>query len=393
MKRIDLQGNIVYTFCFFLLFIISGCKPEPPTPQPPPDPPDLLQLDFITGMDLSYQPLMEALDVPYYDQNADKITDMVDFVQANGVNLVRLRLFHSPDLNDSILGFSNLERVLAYGERIVQSGNKILLDIHYSDTWADPGTQKLPAAWSGLSFQQVNDSVYQYTLRILQAFQQKNALPYMVQIGNETNSGFLWDHGRVWGAFESNWPNYAALIKSGINAVEKIETESGKEIYTMLHVAGVVNQNTFFQRIDQEGVEYDLIGLSHYHLHHTRDLNQLQSALNQLADAYQKPIIIVETNYPWTLDWNDWTHNGVGEQGQLITGYPASPEGQKAYTEKLIEILEAVPDNLGAGFVWWAPDLVAYDGEESTNGSAFENLTVFDFDNRALPVMDVFRDH
>jgi arabinogalactan endo-1,4-beta-galactosidase len=374
--------------------ILAGCEPEEPivTPQPP-EPVQSLELDFITGMDLSYQPLMEELDVPYYDSNGDRISDMVDFVTTNGVNLVRLRLFHSPELNDRVVGSSNLQRVLTYAERVVQAGNQVLLDIHYSDSWADPGQQTPPAAWAGLSFQELNDSVYQYTLKVLQAFHSRNALPYMVQIGNETNSGFLWDHGRVWGAFEGNWPNYASLLHSAIGAVEQVEMESGEEIYTMLHVAGVVDQNAFFQRIDQQGVEYDLIGLSHYHLHHTRNLNQLQTALNQLATTYQKPIIIVETSYPWTLAWNDWTHNAVGLEEQLISGYPATIDGQKAYYENFVSILKDVPNNLGAGFIWWAPDLVAFDGNQSSDGSSFENLTVFDFDNKVLPVIEVFQNN
>ena len=140
-------------------------------------------------------------------------------------------------------------------------------------------------------------------------------------------------------------------------------------------------------------IEYDVIGLSHYHVHHTQNLTQLASSLDQLADTYQKPIIIVETSYPFTLDWDDWTNNVVGLDEQLIAGYPATREGQKAYTEKLVEILKAVPDELGAGFVWWAPDLVAFDGDESNEGSAFENLAVFDFDHKVLPVIDVFKNN
>ena len=249
LKRFGQSSCLLMIVSILLSSLFFSCKTEPPVtpPEPPVDTP--LQLDFITGMDLSYQPLLEEIQTPFYNQAGEEINDILDFVEENGVNLVRVRLFHSPDPNNKVLKQSSLANVLDYCERIKSSGNKILLDIHYSDTWADPGHQTLPKAWEGLSLQELADSVYQYTDEVLKALEARNALPYMVQIGNETNSGFLWDQGRVWGAFEGNWANYAALANRALQAVEEMETASNTEILTMFSCSGSYQSKCFFCKI------------------------------------------------------------------------------------------------------------------------------------------------
>jgi len=348
---------------------------------------------FYTGMDLSYQSHLKDFNVQYYDEDGNAIDNLFQFVKDNGVNLIRIRLFHSPENGSDVVKSSNLSNVLELCQQVKATNNKILLDIHYSDTWADPGHQTVPAAWQGLSFDVLKDSVYQYTKYVLEKLDAQNTLPEMVQIGNETNSGFLWGQGRVWNEFNNNWGNYAELINSANQAIVDIENQTGNSISTIVHVAGVTYKTTFFDKLAEHNAEFDIIGLSHYARHHTQNLQLMQSELNKLSDKYDKPILIAETNYPWTLGWNDWTNNVVGLEEHLISGYPATPEGQKIYYEKMVEILNNVTGGNGLGFVWWAPDLVAFNGPESKDGSAFENVTTFDFDNKALPVFEVFESH
>jgi len=221
----------------------------------------------------------------------------------------------------------------------------------------------------------------------------QNVIPMIVQIGNETNSGFLWDHGKLWIGPNDNWPNYVALVNSATQAIDEIEAESRIEIKSMIHIAGTDVAYNYFGKMIEYNANFDMIGLSHYHNWHTKDLNALQSGLNQLAATYGKPIMIVETRYPFTLGWNDWTHNVVGLEEHLIPGFPATPEGQKSYFDNFVQILKDVPNHKGKGFVWWAPDMVAFDGPQSSNGSSMENVTTWDFENKALPVFDVFRDN
>lgn len=377
-----------------LLSVLAfGCKPEPQLPPDEKEEPKedtlVLHTGFFTGMDMSYQPLLNKEGVVFTDEDGQDISDMYAYLQASGVNLVRLRLFHSPDPNDRVMAASSLEEVVKIAQELAAIRMPWLLDIHYSDTWADPGQQTIPAAWQGLSFELLEDSIYEYTFRVLSRFEEVNALPGFVQIGNETNDGFLWEIGRASG----NFPQYAKLLKSAIAAVDGIALANEVQIHRMIHLSGVRDKENFFDQLEAQAVPFDWIGLSHYSRWHTKDLNLLAQELNMLANRFEKPILLVETAYPWTLGWDDWTNNIVGTNDQLINGYPATPEGQAAYTEKLVEILQAVPKGFGSGFVWWAPDYVAFDGAESTNGSPWENMTTFDFEYKALPVMQVFKDY
>ena len=374
-----------------LLIFFSCKKDEKPEWNPPVDPPDTGDSTFFTGMDLSYQPFLENYDFDYKDENGVVIDNLLQWVKDNGVNLIRVRLFHTPDPSNLIHSASSLEEVIILCKKIKATGNNIFLDIHYSDKWADPGQQTVPAAWEGLSNEILQDSVYNYTKYVLSSMKNQDVLPEIVQIGNETNSGFLWDQGKLWIGDDDNWPAYTILVKSAMDAVAEVETENSVDIKTMIHVAGAKNADYFFQKLEEYQVSWDIIGLSHYHNWHTQDLDALQQGLNELAAKYKKPIMIVETRYPFTLGWNDWTHNSVGIEDQLIQGFPATPEGQKAYFDNFVKILKNVPNKNGVGFIWWAPDMVAFDGPESTNGSSMENLSTWDFENRALPVFEVFK--
>jgi len=266
----------------------------------------------------------------------------------------------------------------------------LLLDIHYSDTWADPANQTLPQAWQGLSFELLKDTVYQYTKKVISTLKNQNTLPAIIQIGNETNAGFLWNQGRVGGNYDDNWPRYADLVEEAIRGINEIDEND--KIQVMFHVSGHEIAYWFFNHLNAQDVDYDIIGISYYSIWHGTELNLLQSRLNNLALSFGKKILIAETAYPWTLEWNDWTNNIYGLDEQLISGYPATPDGQKEYLLKLNEIIRNIPNNKGAGWCWWAPDWVAYKGSEATDGSVWENCTWFDFDIEALPIINALND-
>ncbi len=170
----------------------------------------------------------------------------------------------------------------------------------------------------------------------------------MVQIGNETNSGFLWDLGRVGGSFDTNWINYTALIKEGDRAIKDVS--SGTK--TMIHFAGIDGSDWFFNNISQQGINYDYIGLSYYPFWHGKNLDAVATGINTLISKYQKTIIIAETAYPFTLGWNDNTNNIVGTTNQLIPVYDATPDGQNAYARVLIEMIKNLPNQQGLGICW-----------------------------------------
>lgn len=365
--------------------IVTGCnKKESNTDTgigQPPVPSDTTKT-YYRGVDLSFQPEIENDHVSYYNALNEEI-EMLSFLESSDVNLVRLRLWHTPQNLHS-----SLEEVITYAKSIKSMGMDLLLDIHYSDTWADPGNQSIPQAWESLNFDQINDSVYQYTFNVLKAFKDQNCLPAIVQIGNETNSGFLWDYGKVGGNFEDNWPNYTTLVKSAIKAVNDVDETD--EIQVMMHYAGFNGVEWFFDNLSQYAVNYDIIGLSYYSIWHGKDFEQVKNKIIAISQNYPKDIMIVETGYPWTLEWNDWTNNLYGLESQLIPEFPATPDGQRLMMLALDQVIKSIGNNRGIGFCYWAPDWIAYKGNEATDGSIWENVAIFDFDHKILPVISVF---
>jgi arabinogalactan endo-1,4-beta-galactosidase len=306
-------------------------------------------------------------------------------LKANGVNLVRLRLWHS---TEEI--YNSLASVVNYAKKVKQHNMDILLDFHYSDTWADPGNQTIPAAWQNLDFEILNDSIFGYTRYVMQRFADEDVLPVIVQVGNETNSGFLWDEGRVGGQFDNNWSDYIQLVNRAISAVRQFESKN--KIRIMLHFAGLTGATWYFDNLTTNQVDFDVIGLSYYSIWHGTDFGVLQSQLTEISSRYSNEIMIVETAYPWTLEWNDWTNNIYGLESQLIPEYSATPEGQKQFMMDLDQTIKNLGDK-GIGYCYWAPDFVAFKGSQSEDGSPWENVTIFDFDNQVLPVIQVFNEN
>lgn len=328
--------------------------------------------------DLSYLDDLEAVGARFYDNGVQK--NAMAVLKDHGMNMVRLRIWHTPDN-----GRDGLEATLLMAQRIRAAQLDFLLDFHYSDYWADPGKQYKPAAWEGLHFSGLRDSVRTYTANVIQALVDQGTPPDIVQIGNETTTGMLWDEGRVGGSFDNTnqWGRYATLTKTGIEGVRQA---GGENIRIMIHIdrggdaAGV---RWFFDNLNVFNVDFDLIGLSYYPFWHG-DLTKLEAALQTATSRYNKPVMLAEIAYPWTLQWYDSQNNFVGSANQLTAGYPASPEGQKAMIEAIVQRVQALPDGLGVGVCYWAPELWAI----SEYPSAWENLALFDNNGEVLPAAD-----
>jgi arabinogalactan endo-1,4-beta-galactosidase len=348
--------------------IVDPIPPLPPVPSP--------NANFIRGLDLSFSPEILAEGTKFYQ--AGQQADLLQLCKDKGINTIRLRLWHTP--TDA---HSGLKEVVDFAKTLTTKGFGIWLDIHYSDTWADPGNQNKPAAWKSASVAVLKDSVFQYTARVMASFKTAGISLKIVQVGNETNAGFLWNEGRVGGTYDNNWSNYAQMMKEGLRAVKEADANTK----TMIHFAGIDGAEWFYNNLALQTVSYDYIGLSFYPIWHGKSLDALGSGLSNLISKFQKPIVIAETSYPFTLGWNDYTNNVWGLANQLMPEYPASPEGQQAYTKALMDVLKKLPQQQGMGLCWWAPEWVAFKGPTATNGSSMENLTLFDFSNNALPAL------
>ena len=360
----------------FLTGIFYGCSSSDPATTAQPD-------TFYKGMDLSFQPELSGYGVLYRNVTGNP-EPLLDQVQASGANVVRLKLWHTPDG-----GLNGLNAVKAYALELKQHGLSLLLDIHYSDTWADPAHQTPPAAWQGQTVEALRESVYQYTKTVVTALESQGTPPAFVQIGNETDSGFLWDYGKVWDDFDDNWGNLAAIIGKAAQAIR----EASPSAKIILHHSSVENARYYFEELQPYAIDFDVIGLSYYPQFQTKNLTTVQNSLNFLAQHFGKDVMIVETAYPFTFGYDDNLTNYIGDATQIIPAYPATPAGQKAFLDKLTEILKNVPDGKGIGWVYWAPDWVAFPGNEatSTTGSAWENQALWDFGHSALPALEAFK--
>lgn len=350
------------------LFILTSCQEDDPIPPPIPPPAD--SVGFMRGGDLSFLPEIETYSQLFYD-SAGNQKDMLDILKEAGCNAVRLRLWHTPESDHS-----GLAEVTDFSNRIKAAGMKVYLTIHYSDTWADPGQQATPAAWAGLTLAELRDSVYAYTERVITAIK-----PEYVSLGNEINAGMLWETGRI-----ENGNSLFQLLGQAIKATRSASSTTK----IIIHYAGLDGAEWFFNQVRTYNLNYDIIGISYYPFWHGESLFTMKSTVTALISEFDKPVLIAETAYPFTLEWNDMTHNAIGLEEQLSPGYPATPQGQMDFMLDMKEMLLSIEEC--AGFCYWGGEFVAFKGPDAIDGSSWENMALFDFENKALPALAVFHE-
>jgi arabinogalactan endo-1,4-beta-galactosidase len=290
---------------------------------------------------------------------------VLEMLKAHGYNWVRLRIFHTPtDLPN------NLEYTVATAKAAKKLGFHILLDFHYSDTWADPGKQFTPKAWTGLKHDQLVMEVFAYTRDTIAAFRLADLLPDMVQVGNEIISGMLWPDGRL----PDNWDNLAALLKAGIAGVGAGAGDSPHP-RIMIHIdRGGDEEGTkyFFDKLNSYHVPYDVIGQSYYPFWHG-SLNDLRDNLHFMAKEYKKDIFVVETAYNWKA-----TESTTKKER---APFPETPEGQRRFLEEVNRVVQETPGGFGKGIFWWEP---------AVPPSPISSRSFFDDNGNVLPVITVF---
>lgn len=325
---------------------------------------NISESDFIRGVDISTFPQIDAFGGKFSVNG--KTTNLLDILSDNGVNYIRLRLWHTP--RDWYCG---LESTLEIAKKVKAHGFKLLLDFHYSDWWADPGNQKKPAAWEKLPFDLLKDSVYAYTFRVISLLKAEDALPDMVQIGNEISPGMLFPDGAVSGS--TGWQKLAQLLNSGISAVH---SAANSPVKIMLHLDSGDNAKSrwWFDNIMAQNVPFDIIGLSYYPWWHGT-LNDLKNNMNDLAIRYNKDILVVETAYPMTNKYlNDGMDNVGFDEQKLIPGYPVSVKGQTDFLFTLKNLIKETANKRGIGFIYWEPAWIW----QKPFGTAWEYFTLFD---------------
>ncbi len=338
---------------------------------------------FYLGADLSYVNEMEDCGAVY--KNADGTSsDPYEIFAEAGTDIVRVRLWHNPDWTD----YSDFDDIKETISRAKAEGMEILLDFHYSDDWADPGKQKVPAAWRPVvnNILVLADSVYNYTYKVLEQLYDANLLPEYVQVGNEINSEILQDPDRDYN--EINWDRNAGLINSGIAAVREASINFGKDIKVMLHIAQPENAIWWFHDAVANGItDFDWIGISYYPAWSSHSLDQLSAAISELISTYSRDLMVVETAYPYTLDNADAANNILGNDA-LVSGYPATQQGQLDFLKAL---KQSIADGGGKGMIYWEPAWVSTGCQTQWGtGSHWDNATLFDHNNQAILGMNIY---
>jgi arabinogalactan endo-1,4-beta-galactosidase len=330
----------------------------------------------MRGADVSS--LKRALDLGQVYYNASGVQQHpLDILQNAGVNYIRLRVWVNPPS-----GYDNMARVVQFAPLVKSRGMKLLIDLHYSDTWADPGKQFKPAAWANHNLTQLQTDVYNHTLAVCNALKNAGATPDMVQVGNEITPGMLFEEGRI---SNNNFANVSSLIKQGYNAVKACNPST----LVMLHTDRGGDNATarwWYDGVRAQGVQWDVTGLSYYCYWHGT-LSAMQSNVADMKARYGKPVVIAETSYPFS------TGNG-DSQGNVITaatpcsGYPASLTGQ---ANNFNAVKTAIQNGGGEGVFYWEPTWVGTPGNGwdpaniNGTGSGWDNQAVFDFNFRFNP--------
>ncbi len=270
----------------FFSLTLFACEEEV-KPKPPVVP---TENTFFKGADISWLAQMEATGYVFYDENGNP-ADCLDLLMARGINAVRLRVFVHPS-NDKISGHCSPEETAQMAARAKEKGLDVMIDFHYSDTWADPAHQTKPATWANVSFTALQDSLYTHTQYTLNLLKQAGVTPKWVQIGNEIPSGMLWPSGHI-----NNPQQLAQLLSKGHQAVKDIDTT----IQTIVHI-DQGNDNArfrwFFDLMQQNGAQFDIIGASYYPhwlgTDYTVTIADLGNNLQDMVTRYNKPVMIVE---------------------------------------------------------------------------------------------------
>ena len=335
---------IIGSVLMLLALSISSCN----SPKPA----------FAKGADIGWLPQMEATGYKFYDADGSQ-KECLQLLKDRGMNSIRLRVWVNPN-DDKASGHCSKEETVAMALRAKKMGMQVMIDFHYSDSWADPAKQNKPEAWKNHSFPELLNDVYNHTFEVVSALKNAGVTPEWVQIGNEIPGGMLWPDGST-----NNWNQLGQLLNKGYDAVKAVD----KKIKVIVHVDEGNNNakfRTFFDNATAQKVKYDIIGLSYYPYwikkDYTETIADLQFNLNDMATRYNKDVMIVEVG---------------GEDDKIQNTYELLAATIKA--------VKKVPNNRGLGVLYWEPQ-----GAKSWSGYS---LSAWLDNGKPSPALDAFKEN
>jgi len=370
-------------------------------------------MKYYKGMDISTIKEVESLGGKFYDHGVQQ--DVFEILKSYGTNAVRLRLWNDPYSEEGEpygAGTNDLPTTIELAKRAKAHGMEVLLDIHYSDFWADPGKQRVPKAWRGMDADGLTEAVYTFTRETLLAMQDADVLPELVQVGNELSNGTLWPLGKLGEA--GSYDNLARFIRAGIRGVRSVDAK----MPIMLHLDNGGNnalyRDWFDHYLERGEDDFQIIGLSYYPFWHGT-LADLQNNMNDLAVRYGKDLVIAEVSMGFSMEdygayekLSDEERKGYATRMELAAKvpFPMTKEGQADFLKALFAVIDQVPNGKGRGFFYWEPAWIPVPGsgwaneaalryieEEGPGGNEWANQALFDYEGNALPALKAIRDH
>lgn len=312
---------------------------------------------FAKGADVGWLPQMEATGYKFYDTDGSE-KDCLQLLKDRGMNAIRLRVWVNPN-DDKASGHCSKEETVVMALRAQKMGMRIMIDFHYSDSWAGPGKQFKPKAWENHTFSELMKDVYDHTFDVLSALKSAGVTPEWVQVGNEIPGGMMWPEGST-----KNWSQLAQLLNKGYEATKAIDAK----IKVIVHLDEGNNSEKFrwfFDNATANNVKYDVIGLSYYPFwikkDYTETIADLANNLNDMAARYNKEVMVVEVG---------------GEYDKVQNTYEMLAATIKA--------VKAVPNNKGLGVIYWEPQ-----GEKSWS---HYSLSAWQSDGKPSPALDAFKE-
>ncbi len=287
---------------------------------------------FWLGADISGTTQLESNGEKLYNAKGE-IRENTALMKELGLNAVRLRVWVNPRG-----GWSGAEDVLEMAKRAKYYDMAVMIDFHYSDWWADPGKQHIPAAWQYMSYDEMKNALAEHTEDVLSLLKKNNIDVKWVQVGNETTNGFLWPMGRA----SDNMEKYAGFTEVGYQAVKKVYPNA----QVIIHIDGGCDQKRYdfiFDGLKKFGAHYDMIGLSVYPYWDVvaklesdwkGSVRDFTANVKHLYEKYGKETMVVETG----------TESKQPKEGYII---------MKA-------VINAAKNDCGGhchGVFYWAPEL------------------------------------
>lgn len=327
----------------------SATEDQTPTPTP---------TVFSKGADIGWLAQMEATNYHFYDADGTE-KNCLQLLKDRGMNTIRLRVWVNPS-NDKTNGHCSKDETVAMAVRAKNMGMRVMIDFHYSDSWADPSKQYKPAAWANHTFAELKNDVYNHTFEVLTALNAAGVTPEWVQIGNEIPGGMLWPEGS-----SNNFSQLAQLLNKGYDATKAVNPA----IKVIVHIDEGNNNSKFrwfFDNATANQVKYDVIGLSYYpywlNSDYTATIQNLGANLNDMVSRYNKEVMVVEVGGDFTLVQNT--------KDMLVA---------------VINAVKNVPNNKGLGVIYWEPE-----GEKSWSGY---QLNCWLSNGKPSPALDAFKEN